>query len=38
MRQGGLLAWKLCGKWLIVGRLLVGDVVELCCSGGGLGV
>jgi hypothetical protein len=38
MRQGGLLAWKLCREGLIVSRLLVWSVVELCCDGVGLGV
>jgi hypothetical protein len=33
-----LLAWKLCRKGLVVGRLLVGSVVVLHCVGVGVGV
>ena len=38
MIKGVLLAWKLCGEGLVVGRLLVWSVVVLSCVGGGLGV
>jgi len=34
MRQGGLLAWKLCGKELVSRRLIDGGVVELRGVGG----
>ena len=37
MRQGGLLAWKLCSEGLVVSRLLVRSVVGLHCVGVGVG-
>jgi hypothetical protein len=33
-----LLAWKLCGKCLVVSRLFVGGVVEINCGVVGVGV